>query len=75
MELPRYTAVIKRKTAKGYEDIFSTSSNRLEAVERDSRKEIVSHIFYEIEQMDLIGAKLIIMDNSTRTILTEKEWE
>jgi len=74
MEIKRYTAIVKRKTEKGYEDIFSSESNTLEIVEHNSQKRIVEHIFYEISEMDLIGAKIIIMDNLTHTILTEKDW-
>lgn len=70
----RYTGVIQLKTKNGYEDIFSASSNTLEIVKKHTTREYVLDIYPGLTQKELKKSKLIITDNKTNEVLTEKEW-
>jgi len=75
METTRYTGKIQLKTRKGFEDIFSASSNTLEVVEKHTKKDYVLDIYPGLSQRDMKKAKLTITDNNTGKVITEKEWD
>lgn len=73
--MERYTGKIQLKTKKGYEDLFSASSNTLAIVKEHTKKSYVFSIFPGLEERDTSKARVIITDTKTNTVLTEKDWE